>query len=236
MIYLYLKLQSKQLMSMEDRMGVVKKKLLLVDDHAIVRAGFRYLLECSQSYEIKEVSSAEEACEIYNNYLPDTVVMDLMMPGMGGLEGVRHICAKDENAKILVLSMREDEAFVSRALNAGAKGYITKRSAPDELTKAVIHLISNKEYISTDIQALRSQCGKKSPEDSDEAKLDNLSEREFEVYRLLAEGHTVIDVSKMLHLSPKTVSNHRTHIMQKMKAKSIVELTRLAIRKGHIEA
>jgi len=217
-------------------MASIKKKLLLVDDHAIVRAGFRYLLECSQSYEIKEVSSAEEACEIYNDFLPDAVVMDLMMPGMGGLEGVRHLRAKDAGAKILVLSMREDEAFVSRALNAGAKGYITKRSAPDELTKAVIHLIGNKEYISSDIQALRSQSGGRAPENSDEAKLDNLSEREFEVYRLLAEGYTVVDISKMLHLSPKTVSNHRTHIMQKMQAKSIVELTRLAIRKGHIEA
>jgi len=214
----------------------IKKKLLLVDDHAIVRAGFRYLLECSQSYEIKEVSSAEEACEIYNQFKPDAVVMDLMMPGMGGLEGVRHIRAKDKEAKILVLSMREDEAFVSRAQSAGAKGYITKRSAPDELTKAVLHIINNKKYISSDIKELREGKSLKSSDNSDQAKLDNLSEREFEVYCLLAEGHTVIDISKQLHLSPKTVSNHRTHIMQKMQAKSIVELTRLAIRKGHIEA
>lgn len=217
-------------------MTSIKKKLLLVDDHAIVRAGFRYLLECSQSYEIKEVSSAEEACEVYTEYSPDAVVMDLMMPGMGGLEGVRHLRAKDPDAKILVLSMREDEAFVTRALSAGAKGYLTKRSAPDELTKAVIHLISNKEYISSDIQSLATRSKGRMIENSDEAKLDNLSKREFEVYRLLAEGSTVIDISKMLHLSPKTVSNHRTHIMQKMQAKSIVELTRLAIRKGHIEA
>jgi len=217
-------------------MTAIKKKLLLVDDHAIVRAGFRYLLECSQSYEIQEVSSAEEACEIYNEFKPDAVVMDLMMPGMGGLEGVRHLRAKDKDAKILVLSMREDEAFVSRAQSAGAKGYITKRSAPDELTKAVIHILNNKKYVSTDIKKLKDRGSLNSAENSDEAKLENLSEREFEVYCLLAEGFTVIDISGRLHLSPKTVSNHRTHIMQKMQAKSIVELTRLAIRKGHIEA
>jgi len=217
-------------------MNAVKRKLLLVDDHAIVRAGFRYLLECAQSYEIKEVSSAEEACEIYSEFQPDAVVMDLMMPGMGGLEGVRHLKAKDENAKILVLSMREDDAFVSRAQSAGAKGYITKRSAPDELTKAVLHILNGKKYISSDIQNIKNSTGSKLKTNSDEAKLENLSEREFEVYCLLAEGYTVVDISKKLHLSPKTVSNHRTHIMQKMQAKSIVELTRLAIRKGHIEA
>ena len=214
----------------------MKKKLLLVDDHAIVRAGFRYLLECAQSYDIKEVSSAEEACEIYNDFKPDAVVMDLMMPGMGGLEGVRYLKAKDKAAKILVLSMREDEAFVTRAQNAGASGYITKRSAPDELTKAVLHILNGKNYISSDLKDATRLSASRNKDDSDDSKLENLSEREFEVYCLLAEGLTVVDISKRLHLSPKTVSNHRTHIMQKMQAKSIVELTRLAIRKGHIEA
>lgn len=213
----------------------MKKKLLLVDDHAIVRAGFRYLLECSKSYDIKEVSSAEEACEIYNEFRPDAVVMDLMMPGMGGLEGVRYLKAKDNTAKILVLSMREDDAFVTRAQNAGATGYITKRSAPDELTKAVLHILNGKTYISSDLKSM-SKLSVRNNDDSDDSKLESLSEREFEVYCLLAEGLTVVDISKQLHLSPKTVSNHRTHIMQKMQAKSIVELTRLAIRKGHIEA
>lgn len=214
----------------------IKKKLLLVDDHAIVRAGFRYLLECDQSYDILEASSAEEACQVYNDFKPDAVVMDLMMPGMGGLEGVRHLRAKDSEAKILVLSMREDEAFVSRAQSAGARGYITKRSAPDELTRAVLSIINGKKYVSSDIKESKAKRPSSEIISSDEAKLDNLSEREFEVYCLLAEGHTVIDISQSLHLSPKTVSNHRTHIMQKMQAKSIVELTRLAIRKGHIEA
>jgi len=211
--------------------SVNKAKLLLVDDHAIVRAGFRYLLESDADYEIREVDTAEEACRIYSEYKPDAVIMDLLMPGMGGLQGVRHIHAKDQNARVLVLSMRDDPVYVSQATKAGAKGYVTKRSAPEELTRAVSVLIKGQEYLSADIKQNISKSSK-----SDEEKIDCLSEREFEIFRLLAEGHTVVNISEDLHLSPKTVSNHRTHIMHKLQATNIVELTRLAIRNGLIEA
>jgi len=209
-----------------------KIKLLLVDDHAIVRAGFRYLLESDSDYEIREVNTAEEACNIYGEYKPDAVIMDLMMPGMGGLEGVKHIQAKDSKAKVLVLSMRDDHAYVSRVQNAGAKGYVTKRSAPEELTRAVTHIIKGKSYLSADVMDVKAD----SAMTSDEDKIKCLSEREFEVFCLLADGRTVVEISDDLHLSPKTVSNHRTHIMHKLQAKSIVDLTRLAIRNGLIEA
>ncbi len=209
-----------------------KIKLLLVDDHAIVRAGFRYLLESDSDYEIREVSTAEEACNIYGEYKPDAVIMDLMMPGMGGLEGVKHIQAKDSKAKVLVLSMRDDHAYVSRVQNAGAKGYVTKRSAPEELTRAVTHIIKGKSYLSADVMDVKADGAMTSDED----KIKCLSEREFEVFCLLADGRTVVEISDDLHLSPKTVSNHRTHIMHKLQAKSIVDLTRLAIRNGLIEA
>lgn len=209
-----------------------KIKLLLVDDHAIVRAGFRYLLESDSDYEIREVNTAEEACNIYGEYKPDAVIMDLMMPGMGGLEGVKHIQAKDSKAKVLVLSMRDDHAYVSRVQNAGAKGYVTKRSAPEELTRAVTHIIKGKSYLSADVMDVKSDTVMTSDED----KIKCLSEREFEVFCLLSDGRTVVEISDDLHLSPKTVSNHRTHIMHKLQAKSIVDLTRLAIRNGLIEA
>ncbi|MFW2371808.1 MAG: response regulator [Gammaproteobacteria bacterium] len=209
-----------------------KIKLLLVDDHAIVRAGFRYLLESDSDYEIREVNTAEEACNIYGEYKPDAVIMDLMMPGMGGLEGVKHIQAKDSKAKVLVLSMRDDHAYVSRVQNAGAKGYVTKRSAPEELTRAVTHIIKGKSYLSADVMDVKSDNAMTSDDD----KIKCLSEREFEVFCLLADGRTVVEISNDLHLSPKTVSNHRTHIMHKLQAKSIVDLTRLAIRNGLIEA
>ena len=208
-----------------------KAKLLLVDDHAIVRAGFRHLLENDSDYEIREVDSAEEACRIYSEFQPDAVIMDLLMPGMGGLQGVRHIHAKDHNARVLVLSMRDDPVYVSQATKAGARGYVTKRSAPDELTRAVSVLIKGQTYLSADVASTVSNTTK-----SDQEKIESLSDREFEIFCLLAEGQTVVNISENLHLSPKTVSNHRTNIMHKLQAKNIVEVTRLAIRNGLIEA
>jgi len=208
-----------------------RAKLLLVDDHAIVRAGFRYLLENDADYEIREVNTAEEACNIYSEYQPDAVIMDLLMPGMGGLQGVRHIHAKDNKARVLVLSMRDDPIYVSQATKAGAQGYVTKRSAPEELTKAVSVLIRGHSYLSADVAKMNNKSTK-----SDQEKIDCLSEREFEIFCLLAEGHTVVNISEDLHLSAKTVSNHRTHIMHKLQATNIVELARLAIRNGLIEA
>lgn len=209
-----------------------KTKLLLVDDHAIVRAGFRYLLESEADYDIMEVESAEEACQVYGDYKPDAVIMDLMMPGMGGLEGVRHLNAKDRNAKVLVLSMRDDLAYVTRATLAGATGYLTKRSAADELVRAVNVIIKGQQYLSADI----SDSKQNESWDSEEEKIKGLSEREFEVFCLLAEGRTVVKISTDLHLSPKTVSNHRTRIMNKLQTSNIVELTHLAIRNGLVEA
>lgn len=208
-----------------------KTKLLLVDDHAIVRAGFRHLLESDADYEIREVDTAEEACRIYSEYQPDAVIMDLLMPGMGGLQGVRHIHAKDNNARVLVLSMRDDPIYIRQATKAGAQGYVTKRSAPEELTKAVSVLIKGQNYLSADIAKSASKTTR-----SDREQLESLSEREFEIFCLLADGMTVVKISEELHLSPKTVSNHRTHIMHKLQATNIVELTRLAIRNGLIEA
>lgn len=209
-----------------------KIKLLLVDDHAIVRAGFRYLLKSDADYDIQEVDSAEEACKVYGDYKPDAVIMDLMMPGMGGLEGVRYLHAKDREAKILVLSMRDDFAYVTRATLAGAIGYLTKQSAPEELARAIRVIIKGQKYLSADLHQV---TGKKKwvP---DEEKIKSLSEREFEVFCMLAEGLTVIKISKDLHLSPKTVSNHRTRILNKLQALNTVEITRLAIRNGLVEA
>lgn len=208
-----------------------KTKLLLVDDHAIVRAGFRFLLESDADYEIREVDTAEEACRIYSEYKPDAVIMDLLMPGMGGLQGVRHIHAKDNNAKVLILSMRDDPIYVSQANKAGAQGYVTKRSAPEELTKAVAVIMKGQNYLSADVAKMVNKSGK-----SDQEQIDCLTEREFEIFCLLAEGKTVVNISEDLHLSAKTVSNHRTHIMNKLHATNIVDITRLAIRRGLIEA
>lgn len=209
-----------------------KPRILLVDDHAVVRAGFRYIIEGERDCEILEVNTAEEACSVYSDFKPDAVVMDLVMPGMGGLEGVRHIFAKDHKANILVLSMRDDPIFIDRARHAGARGYITKGTVPQELNKALDAIIKGQPYFSSDVSGTRLKISNK----DDNEKLRCLSEREFEVFCLMAEGKSVVTISSNLHLSPKTVSNHRTRIMQKLQAKSMVEITRLAIRHGLIEA
>lgn len=215
-------------------LSATKARILLVDDHAIVRAGFRYILESECEYDIREVNTAEEACSAYSDFRPDAVIMDLVMPGMGGLEGVRHIYAKDSKANILVLSMRDDPIYIERARQAGAKGYITKRSVPQELNKAVSAIVKGQTYFSSDITAPGTRLKITSKDDNE--KLSGLSEREFEIFCLMAEGKSVVTISNSLHLSPKTVSNHRTRIMQKLQASSLVEVTRLAIRHGLIEA
>ncbi|HDP89349.1 MAG TPA: response regulator transcription factor [Thioalkalivibrio sp.] len=205
---------------------------MLVDDHAIVRFGFRYLLEDEPGLEIREVESAEAACSVYTEFAPQVVVMDMMMPGMGGLEGVRRIMAKDGQARILVLSMRNDPEYVARATEAGALGYITKSVASEELVKAVHALLAGRRYLSSDVQPRPRDPAAQ----SDDARLQALSRREFEVFRMLAEGQSVTEISERLHLSPKTVSNHRAHIMEKLGVKNVVELTRLAIRSGLLDA
>jgi len=212
------------------------KKILLVDDHAVVRAGFRQLLEKDNDFDILEVESAEKACQVYEQFQPHAVIMDLVMPGMGGLEGVRHLHAKDSKAKILVLSMREDMAYVNRATLAGASGYLTKGCAAEELSKAVNAIINGHTYLSENVYRIGDNDDIDNAYASDKQKIEGLTEREFEVFCMLADGQSVVKISTDLHLSPKTVSNHRTRILSKLNATSIVEITRLAIRNGLLDA
>ncbi len=204
-------------------------KVLLVDDHAVVRAGFRYLLQKRQNYEICEANTAEEAYSLYEKELPDVVVLDISMPGMGGMEGLRRLLRKHGQARVLVLSMYDDPAYVSRAMKMGAMGYVSKNSAAESLDQAITHIMSGRQYFSPDIE------GQMQDKDFDSVTL-GLSTREFEVLRLLAEGRTVGQIAASLNLSPKTVSNHRSHLMNKLKLTSTADLVRFAIRQGVIDA
>jgi two-component system invasion response regulator UvrY len=214
-------------------MNLNKVSILLVDDHELVRAGFRRLLEDGDDFTIvAEASSGEQAVQEYNKYSPDVVVMDISMPGIGGIGAVERIIARDASAKILILSVHEDSVFTSRALQAGAKGFIPKRSAPEEMIKAVAQVAQGKMCIAPEIAqqlAMQKLTG-------GDSVLDVLSQREFEVFRLLAEGKTVNDIADILSLSPKTVGTHHTSIKQKLDVSNSAELARLAIRSGLIEA
>lgn len=214
-------------------MSLNKTTLLLVDDHELVRAGFRRLLEDGDNVTVvAEANSGEQAVQDYIKYKPDVVVMDISMPGIGGIGAVERIIARDPDAKILILSVHEDSVFTSRALQAGAKGFIPKRSAPEQMLKAVMLVAQGKMSIDP---AIAQQIAMQKLTGSDNV-LDVLSQREFEVFRLLAEGKTVNEIAELLSLSPKTVGTHHTSIKQKLDVSNSAELARLAIRSGLLEA
>jgi two-component system invasion response regulator UvrY len=213
-------------------MSLNKTTVLLVDDHELVRAGFRRLLEDGDKFDvIAEAGSGEQAVQDFNKHHPDVVVMDISMPGIGGVGAIERIVAREPNARILVLSVHEDSVFTTRAMQAGALGFIPKRSAPEEMLKAVELVAQGKTCIAPEIAqqiAMQKLTGTDNP-------LDVLSQREFEVFRLLAEGKTVNEIAEILSLSPKTVGTHHTNIKQKLDVNNSAELARLAIRSGLVE-
>ena len=204
-----------------------KSSILLVDDHAVVRAGFRYLLESRNEYQVSEAGSSEEAYQIYGELQPDVVVLDVSMPGMGGIEGLRRLRSRYPEARVLLFSMYDDPAFVARAMKMGARGYISKNSAADSLLRAIKEVLRGKKYFSDDIAV---QMGDEELDFASETLA--LSTREFEIFRLLAEGRSVGDIAEDLKLSPKTVSNHRSRLMDKLSLKTTAELVHYAIRQG----
>jgi two-component system invasion response regulator UvrY len=210
-----------------------KTTVLLVDDHELVRAGFRRLLEDDDVFTVvSEAGSGEEAVQEYSKLHPDVVVMDISMPGIGGIGAIERIIARYPEAKILVLSVHEDSVFTTRALQAGAKGFMPKRTAPEEMIKAVEQVASGKMCIDPAIAqeiAMQKMTGTNNI-------IDTLSQREFEIFRLLAEGKTVNEIADILSLSPKTVGTHHTSIKQKLGVSNSAEIARLAIRSGLLDA
>lgn len=207
-------------------------RVMLVDDHALVRMGFCMLLADAQIEVVAEADTGEQACADYAQARPDVVVMDLSMPGMGGLEALRRLLAQDPKARVLVLSAHEDTAHPRRALKAGALGYLGKRSAPDALIAAVTAVGAGRPYVdpaTAQALALATVTGETSP-------AEGLSEREFSVFVQLARGLSVAQIAENLKLSPSTVGTHLYHVKQKLGASNQSELTLVALRWGLIEA
>jgi len=204
-------------------------KALLVDDHEVVRAGYRRLLESTGKIEVvAEASDGEDAYRLYMQHQPTVVVMDLSMPGIGGLDASRRILARDESARILVFSVHENEIYLNRALDLGILGYISKRSASRVMVDAVRQVAQGELYIGQEMTPFlvkRTVC-------TDSQLIANLSPREFEVFRLRAEGKSVNEIAEMLNVSPKTIGHHNTSVKQKLGLANSAELTRLAIRLG----
>ncbi len=206
--------------------------VMLVDDHAVVRMGFKMLLESDTDIKVvAEAENGETAIKAYMEHKPNIVVMDITMPGMGGIEAIERILAKDSGAKILVLSAHEDSVHPKRVLNAGAMGYLTKRSAAEELIKAIRTVTSGKKYIEASVaqqMAIQQLSGDQSP-------VDVLSEREFEVFMSLARGKTTNEIAESLFLSPRTVGTHLYNIKQKLNANNSAEIALIAMRSGLLE-
>ena len=205
--------------------------VLLVDDHEVVRAGYRRLLESTGGISVvAEAASGEDAYTGYFKHHPDVLVMDLSMPGMGGLEASMRILAKDKSAKILVFSVHENEVFLQRALDAGILGYISKRSASQVMVDAVRQVATGELFVGQEMMPYLLKR-KTTPESQPVA---GLSPREFEVFHLLADSKSVNDIAEILNLSPKTVGHHCTSVKKKLGVSDISALTRLAIRLGII--
>ena len=208
------------------------KRVLLADDHAMVRLGFRCLLEGAGATVVGEAENGESAVRLYAELNPDVVVMDVSMPGIGGLAALERLLVWDAKAKVLMLSAHNDDIVPVRALRLGARGYLCKRAAPDEFLRAVGQVASDRRYLDPELAqavALAQLSGSSNP-------VDTLTEKELAVFMKLAEGRSVNDVAEDFCLSPSTVGTHLYHIKQKLNVQNAAELTLVAVRNGLIEA
>ena len=202
-----------------------------MDDHEVVRAGYRRLLEATDDIQvIAEAMDGEHAYTEFFTHHPDVLVMDLSMPGMGGLEASLRILARDKSARILVFSVHENEVFLRRTMDAGILGYISKRSASQVMVEAVRQVAAGSVFIGQEM--MQYLVKRKQASESD--IINELSPREFEVFKLLANSKSVNQIAEILNLSPKTVGHYFTSVKNKLGVSDIAALTRLAIRLGII--
>jgi DNA-binding NarL/FixJ family response regulator len=211
-------------------------RILLADDHRILREGLRSLLSQEPDMQVVgEASDGQQLVKLALELLPDIVIIDVVMPGIDGVEAARQIRSEVPTAKLIALSMHSDRRFVSEMVRAGALGYLVKDSAFEELSQAVRTVINNRPYFSTVITGLLVEDFVRqasAPERGAAGPLDLLTVREREVLRLLAEGKRVKEIAFGLKISTKTVESHRQNIMDKLEIHSTIELTRYALREG----
>ncbi len=208
-------------------------KLLIADDHPIVRNGIKDIIEdISASFEIDEAKDAHEVIQkvISNDY--DIIILDISMPGGGGLNALKQIKMSKPDTKVLMLSIYDDQLYINRALKAGASGYLTKSVASDELELAIKKILAGEKYLSSEV------AGKMASfiySDKEKQKHELLSEREYQVFLFIVQGHTNSEIAEELHISPKTVSTYRDRIMDKMDMSRNSELIHYALKNKLID-
>lgn len=207
-------------------------RVLLTDDHSVVRSGVRRLLEQNEGIEVvAEAESGEQAYRLFNEHMPDVVIMDVSMPGMGGLSALRRILARHRDAKIVIFSMHENATVATQALSSGAVAFVEKSGNAEDLVLAVKEVVAGRTFLSANLAqkiALQGISGENDP-------MQKLTSREFEIFHLLADGKAVDEIATSLNLSQKTVANYQTLLKQKLELNSPVDLVRLALKYGIIE-
>ncbi|MCG6886073.1 MAG: UvrY/SirA/GacA family response regulator transcription factor [Proteobacteria bacterium] len=208
-------------------------KVMLVDDHDLVRTGIKRLLEDVSGISIVcEANSGEEALQLVRTTSPDVVLMDINMPGIGGLEATRKLIQSKPDLRIIVVTMHDDDLFPQRLLKAGAMGYVTKGAKVDEIVRAIHDVMANRRYITPEIA---QQIALSQFDGEQGSPFDSLSERELQVLLMLMDGQTVSVISAKLCLSPKTVSTYRARLYSKLGVQNDIELARLALLHGIVE-
>lgn len=209
-------------------------KVMVVDDHELVRTGITRILNDAPGIRVVgEAASGEEALDVVREKIPDVLLMDVSMPGIGGLEATRKLVQHDPKLKVIVVSVHSEEPFPSRMLQAGARGYLTKGCAVDEIVAAIKAVHGGERYIGADVAqklALKMVPG------GEASPFDALSTREMQVMLMLTQGQRLQDISDKLCLSPKTVSTYRHRLYEKLRVSSDVDLARLAMNYGIIES
>jgi two-component system, NarL family, response regulator NreC len=208
-------------------------RILIVDDHAVVRSGLKLLLEGQADMEVVgEAGDARMAVFEARAHKPDVILMDVVMPAGSGIEATPAVLKEAPDAKVLILSMQDDPAYVREAFAVGASGYVLKEAADSELVAAVRDVASGNHYVHP---ALGARLVAAEADDRARAEEDPLSEREHEILRLLALGHTNQEIASELYLSVRTVETHRAHIMQKLRISTRAELVRYALERGMLD-
>ena len=208
-------------------------RVLIVDDHAVVRSGLRMLLDAQEDMAVvAEAGDVRAAIFEARAQKPDVILMDVVMPGPSGIEGAPDVLKEAPDAKLLVLSMQDDPRYVREAFAAGATGYVLKEAADTEVVNAVREVAGGGRYVHP---ALGARLAAAEADERRRAEEDPLSEREREVLRLLALGHTNQEIAQMLYISVRTAETHRAHIMQKLRISTRAELVRYALAQGLLE-
>jgi len=208
-------------------------KVLLIDDHELVRTGIRRLLEDSKQVQIVgEAECGEDSLPLVQSLNPDVILMDVNMPGIGGVETCRRILQRNPKQKIIILTVHNEQTFPKRLLEIGAKGYLTKECGVDEMIKAIKQVNSGLSYIATSIA---QQLALSLLPGNDVNPIDKLSRREFQVMLMISHGLSNVEISDQLCLSPKTISTYRLRLLEKLDAHNEVDLIKIAVEEGMVE-